>query len=128
MLLETDVLIDLDRRVPNAWAWFHGLADRPSVPGFAALELVAGCKSAADVARVLTFLKPLKVLWPEPADLAPTISQLAALGPACGIGVLDIVIAATAVAHGLPLATFNVKHYQHVPGLAIVQPYVRKQR
>jgi hypothetical protein len=26
---------------------------------------------------------------------------------------------------GLPLHTFNVKHFQHVPGLTTIQPYTR---
>ena len=48
-----------------------------------------------------------------------------ALRLAHGIGVLDMVIAVTAISHGQVLATFNVKHFRAVPGLVAVQPYVQ---
>jgi predicted nucleic acid-binding protein len=42
-----------------------------------------------------------------------------------GLGLLDALIAACAVGHSATLYTFNVKHYQVVPGLVTAQPYTR---
>ena len=39
-----------------------------------------------------------------------------------GVKVLDRLIAATALSHAMPLATFD-KHFAFVPGLTVVQPY-----
>jgi predicted nucleic acid-binding protein len=39
-------------------------------------------------------------------------------------GILDALIAATATYHGLPLHTFNRKHFSAFPTLKTVQPYV----
>ncbi len=41
------------------------------------------------------------------------------------LGILDALIASTAVGAGETLATFNVKHFKSVPGLTIIQPYKR---
>jgi predicted nucleic acid-binding protein len=42
-----------------------------------------------------------------------------------GISAFDILIGQTAVELGLPLHTFNVKHFRHVPGLTTIQPYTK---
>ena len=41
------------------------------------------------------------------------------------MGLLDAIIAACAVGLSATLCTFNVKHYRHVRGLAVAQPYTR---
>jgi predicted nucleic acid-binding protein len=35
----------------------------------------------------------------------------------------DVLIAATALSHGLGVATRNVKHFDDIPGLAVVDPW-----
>ncbi len=39
-LLDTDVLIDIQRGHAPATAWFSGLSDIPSVPSFVVMELI----------------------------------------------------------------------------------------
>ena len=46
-LLDTDVLIDIQRGHAPAVAWFASLADLPSVPGFVVMELIQDAKLAA---------------------------------------------------------------------------------
>lgn len=41
------------------------------------------------------------------------------------LGLIDALIAATAIGSPAILCTFNVKHYQIVPGLQMHQPYIR---
>ncbi len=43
-----------------------------------------------------------------------------------GTGILDILIAYTAISLNLPLNTFNVKHYSGITELKIVQPYKKE--
>ena len=40
LLLDTDVLIDVQRGHAAALAWFAGLTDLPSVPGLVVMELI----------------------------------------------------------------------------------------
>lgn len=42
MILDTDVLIDLERKHPPAINWFAKLSGAPSVAGFAAMEMISG--------------------------------------------------------------------------------------
>ncbi len=42
-----------------------------------------------------------------------------------GVGMLDVLIAQTALALEVPLYTFKQKHYQFLSALQTVQPYPR---
>ena len=70
MLLDTDVLIDLAREVPAALEWLNALPVLPDVSGIAALELLYGCQTAAELRACQTLLAPFRILWPDAsADL-----------------------------------------------------------
>jgi predicted nucleic acid-binding protein len=125
MLLDTDILIDLVGRHPAATAWFATVAPIPSVPGIAALELTYGCLNSAELRAVETFLQAFPIVWPSEDDLNRAWVDYAPLRLSHGLGVMDALIAATAIGRGDPLATFNVRHFRAVPGLTIVQPYTR---
>src|SRR5690348_8615352 len=125
MLLDADVLIDLSRENPAAHAWLATLTDLPSVPCFAAMELIAGCRNAREEREAWEFLAAFEIVWPEQADLERALTAYAPLYRTHGIGVPDMLIAAVAVGRALPLATLNVRHFRAVPGLVTVQPYVR---
>ena len=36
----------------------------------------------------------------------------------------DMIVAATGIEHGYPVAAFNLKHFQSVPGLTVVYPKI----
>ena len=42
-----------------------------------------------------------------------------------GLGIIDVLIGQLAVEHGVPLCTFNQKHYAMIPGLITMQPYAK---
>lgn len=125
MILDTDVLIDVLRRHPPALEWFSGIADKPTTTGFCAMEVVSGCRDSADVRRAELFLADLDVLWPPEDDLHRALTDYASLRLSSGLGVLDALIATTAIGLDMPLATFNVRHFSSIPGLTLVQPYER---
>jgi predicted nucleic acid-binding protein len=125
VILDTDILIDLDREFPPAVAWLSTLPELPPISGFAALELKAGCPNKADMRKVTKFLKPFPIVWPTEADMVRALVEYAPLRLSHGLGILDSLIAATAVGMGEPVATFNNRHFRGVPGLATVQPYTR---
>lgn len=124
-LIDTDVLIDIQRGHPPALAWFAGLTDLPAVPGFVVMELVQDARNAREVRRALRLVAPLPVVWPTDADCARALSDFAAYHLSHGLGLLDALIAACAVGLSTTLYTFNVKHYRAVPGLRVARPYTR---
>jgi predicted nucleic acid-binding protein len=125
LVLDTDVLIDVQRGHAGALAWFASLTDLPSVPGFVVMELIQGAKNPLQVRDALRLTAPLPVVWPTPADCHRALSDFTAFHLSHGLGLLDAVIAATARGLSAELCTFNDKHYRFVPGLVTVQPYVR---
>jgi tRNA(fMet)-specific endonuclease VapC len=38
------------------------------------------------------------------------------------IGFYDVIVAATAIEHHCPVATFNSRHFANVPGLKVIEP------
>jgi predicted nucleic acid-binding protein len=123
ILLDTDVLIDIQRGRPQALAWFGGLTELPAVPGFVAMELIQGAQNTQQVRDALKLVAPLPIVWPTDADCARALSDFAALHLTQGLGLLDSLIAACALGRSATLCTFNAKHYRAVSGLALQEPY-----
>jgi predicted nucleic acid-binding protein len=124
-LLDTDILIDIQRGHSPAVAWFNTLTELPSVPGFVVMELMQDAQSAKQVRNALKLVAPLPIVWPTEADCNRALSDFAAYHLAHGLGLLDSLIAACAVGLSGTLCTFNVKHYRVVSGLTTDQPYTR---
>lgn len=124
-LLDTDVLIDVQRGHPPALAWFGGLTELPSVPGFVVMELLQDAQNARQVQAALKLVAPLPIVWPTEADCARALSNFATLHLSQGLGLLDSLIASCAVGRSAELCTFNVKHYRMVPDLRLTKPYSR---
>jgi len=124
-LLDSDVLIDLSRSYLPALTWFSVQSEVIAVPGFVFLELLAGCRSKVETKAARTLIAPFPVLWLPEAELQSALTWYAPLPPANQIGVVDVLIAAVALYHSLPLLTFNVRHFAAVPGLMIQEPYAR---
>ncbi len=126
ILLDTDIVIDVIRRLPVAMQWLEFVSnDTIAVSGFTAIELLAGCQSSVEQRKLEQTLARLRVVWPPPTRCQEAFENYRDLHLAYGIGVLDVFIGQTALELGLPLQTFNVKHFQHIPGLMIEQPYER---
>lgn len=122
-LLDTEVLIDVLRKRPGAIAWFSGLVGPVAVPGFAALELYQGCRNTSETQDVGKLLKPLSIVWPGKVECDQALALFPARHLSHRLGLLDALIAATALGLGATLCTFNTKHFGSVPGLTTEQPY-----
>lgn len=122
-LLDTDILIDIQRGHQPALAWFTSLEEIPSVPGFVVMELIQGTSNGREINQVMKLVAPLPVAWPTTADCSRALSDFAVYHLSHNLGLLDALIAACAIGQTATLCTFNVKHYRAVPGLKLEQPY-----
>jgi predicted nucleic acid-binding protein len=111
-LLDTDVLIDIQREYAPALTWFATLAELPTVAGLVVMELIQDAQDARQVR-------------PTAADCQHALTDFIAYHLSHNLGLLDALIAACAIGLSATLCTFNVKHYRVVPGLVMVQPYTR---
>jgi len=124
-LVDSDVLIQLLRKDPKARAWFASQTELPDVPGFVAMELKFGCENLRDLAAVRRLLRPLAIVWPSQVACAHANSIYGPARLSHSLGILDALIAATALENQATLYTFNVKHFVAVPGLDVQVPYIR---
>jgi tRNA(fMet)-specific endonuclease VapC len=125
VVVETTFLIDLEREhareTPGpAVAWLEANGDaRLYLPFVVAGELAAGA-SLARRAKWEAFLAPFYVL-PSSADVSWEYGRAFRYLQENGrlIGSNDLWIAATALAHGMPVLTRNVDHFRRVPDLEV---------
>lgn len=125
ILLDTDILIDVQRGFPPAVQWFAGLTDLPAVPGYVVMELVQDARDRREVDKALKLVAPLRVVWPSAEDCARALTDFATYHLSHGVGLLDSLIAACASGLSATLCTFNDKHYHALPGVNAVHPYNR---
>jgi len=125
ILLDSDVAIDILRKRPAALAWIASVQDPVCLPGIVALELYQGCRDKREVKALEAQIAQFAILWPseQASDIALNAFAMAHLTHS--LGLLDALIAATALTHNLPLHTFNQKHFAAVPNLQTIQPYAR---
>ncbi len=124
-LLDTDVLIDIQRSRPSAVAWFRQLSDLPAVPGYVVMELIQDAQNTGQVRQVLKLTAPLPMVWPTALDCNRALADFTTYHLSHKLGLLDALIAACALGLSATLCTFNVKHYRIIAGLQIEQPYTR---
>lgn len=124
ILLDTDVAVDILRKYSPALAWLQGLGSAPlGFPGLVVMELIQGCRNKGEQQQVEQFCQPYSVSWPTEADCQRALQDFAAFHLSHNLGLLDSLIAHTAVGLNEPLATFNVKHYGAIASLITIQPY-----
>ncbi len=124
-LLDTDILIDIQRGYEPAVTWFTALTDLPRVSGFTVMELIQDAPSSQHVRKALKLVSPFPIVWPSEPECGRALADFTAYHLSHGLGLLDSLIAACAIGRSATLCTFNVRHYAFVPGLVTEQPYRR---
>lgn len=123
LLVDTDILIDIQRGYLPAVEWFSLLSAPPSVPGFVVMELIQDAQDSRQVQQAQKVVAPLPVIWPSQEDCYRALTDFSNLHLSHSLGLLDALIAATAIGHNAILVTFNLKHYRCISGLRTEQPY-----
>lgn len=119
-LFDTDILIDLLRGNPAAHACLeHSHADPAAISVVTKLELFRGCRTAGERRVVRDWLTHFQIL-----HLTDDISRKAETiferyHPRQGIGILDALIAGTAICNAAPLQTGNWKHFSGIADLDV---------
>ncbi len=123
LLIDTEVLVEYLRGRDAAIEYFEGLAQELSVSSITVAEIYAGARATHEHSALELLFQGLAVV-PVTAEIARDAGQLRhRFGPSHGTGLADAIIAATAIALGATLATFNTERF---PMLAAVSaPYPR---
>ena len=84
-----------------------------------------GCRNKLELQEIRKFIANVEVIWPTPETCDQALETFADYNLSHNLGLIDALIGQTSIAFGLPLHTFNVKHYAVIPGLITIQPYKR---
>jgi predicted nucleic acid-binding protein len=120
LLLDTDVLIDYLRGVPEAIHFLEHLEDPLLLSAISVAELFAGARPGREMQALKDFLSAF--------DIVPIDHEVArqgglfrgTYGPSHGSRLADALIAATATIQGATLVTLNSKHF---PMVEVRVPY-----
>lgn len=130
-LIDSSVFITLERQGLRLSALANAVGDEPiALASISAAELLVGVHRANSSQRRLNregFVEAIFEAMPVVQFDLPVArvhaliaAQLAAAGQL--VGAHDLLIAATARAHGYAVVTDNLREFQRVPGLVVRQP------
>lgn len=120
VVVDTDIMVAVMRGHPPALAWLDRLGDEEVVlPGYVLMEMLQGCRNQREQRRLAGY----RIAWPAPNECDQAAAIFAGEHLRQSLGILDALIGQTAISLGLPLCTFNQRHYTAIPGLATIQPY-----
>lgn len=125
MLVDTDILIDLQRGHPPAVQWVSASMVLPQVPGFVVMELIRGCRNKKSLLAVEKLIDPFDIVWAETEECELALGFFSRLYLSHNLGMIDSLIAGMAVGRDTGLCSFNEKHFGAVPGLKRLAPYTR---
>jgi len=123
-IVDTDILIDVGREVPEAVECLAHIEEHsvPAVSIISQMELFVGCRDKTEQRRTERFLAGFYVvkLTEQASDVA--INLLRQYRLRYGLAIPDALIAATAIAMNQPLVSKNQRDYRFIKGLQLL-PY-----
>ncbi|HEY0601345.1 MAG TPA: type II toxin-antitoxin system VapC family toxin [Herpetosiphonaceae bacterium] len=124
VLIDTDVLIDVARKVPDAITSSQHAAKHASlaVSAVTQMELFVGCRNKAELRKVERFLAQFTVvsITEQMSDTAVDLVRQYRLSH--GLLIADALVAASALILNQPLLTKNQRDYRFITGLNLL-PY-----
>lgn len=124
VLFDTDVLIDAGRGEEEALDALQEAGERLAISAVTEMELIVGCRDKSEQQALDQFLERFTVL-PISADVSQrAVALMRTYRLSHGLLIPDALIAATAIASGMPLVSKNQRDYRFMEDLDL-QPYPR---
>ena len=125
-LLDTTILIDLSRGNIEA-ADFVDAAFNSEMPLYvsviSAMKLIAGCRNKAEVEKAQKLVADFTLIQLSAIISAKAYALMLDDSKSHGLAIPDALIASTAMAQQLELATDNERHFKMIPELTVKRPY-----
>ena len=130
VIVDADVIIRGEREQLDLPRWLESQADEgPRLAAITIAELWHGLERAtaaykprreAYLRMIVGNLQILPYTGATALEHARLWAELESTGKM--IGYYDLIVAATALEHGSPVATFNQRHFSKIRGLTIIRP------
>ena len=124
LLLDTDLLIDFLRGHRQAVAFMEEETRPMGVSALTVAELHAGVRDGKEKDQLAELLSIFNQIPVDPETAVEGGLFRRDFGPSYGTGLIDAILAATALKHGLRLVTLNDKHYPMLP--EVIVPYRKR--
>jgi len=121
-LVDSDIMVDLTRGKAEAADYLDSLTEEWSVSTITCLELLAGARTQRETNDLDFVLSRYRTIPPNEEISRRAHYLMKTYVRSHGLGVLDALIAATAIEEGLTLATRNRKHFQMIGDLRLDVP------
>jgi predicted nucleic acid-binding protein len=122
-LVATDLCVELARGLPQAVAFFEAPPVEIRLSAATYLELLEMARSPGEQRRLRRFVAPYAVLSLGPMASSRAVELLLAHHLTDGLAPLQALMAATALAHEIPLYTRDAGPFRNIPDLQVVSPY-----
>lgn len=121
VLIDTSILVGLARNEAAADAALARVDDALQVICDVVLsEMLDGARNEAEHDRFFTYFNKSFEILPLTMEVSLRFREiLRSTGKDRGKHLADYLIAATAIAHGVPLLTLNTKHFKGIKGLQL---------
>jgi tRNA(fMet)-specific endonuclease VapC len=126
LVLDTDVLIEILRGDSRAGEWLASVESLViGIPVIVWMEILVGARDKQEQRVFTELLAQYAILHLESGDSERARQWFEQFHLSHGVGILDCLIAAIAFRFAKPFYTFNLKHFQVIPGLDVQAPYER---
>lgn len=124
LLLDTDILIDTSRGLPDAVDFLQRqmALSAAGISTVTQLELLIGCRNRTEQQTVERFLRRFEVVRLNELIADQAVDLIRRYRLSHGLLLADALIAATALSLNIPLATKNQRDYRFIAGLPLL-PY-----
>jgi len=119
-LVHTDLCVALARGVPEAVAFFQSPPVEIRLSTATYLQLLALARTPEEQARIRRFVSAFPVLSLGPMASSRAVELVQAHALSAGLSPLDALIAATALAHEIPLVVRDPRPFAEIADLEVM--------
>jgi len=126
LMLDSDVLIEILRGRPEAGQWLASLGSQTvGISVLTRMEILQGARNRQEQTTLIAQLNRYELVLLDAGDAIQALKWFEIYRLSQGVGIMDCLIAASALRIGKPFYTFNVRHYRSFTVLAAQEPYSR---
>jgi len=126
LVLDSDVLIEILRGRPDAGQWLNGLGSQTvGISVLTRMEIIQGARNRQEQTTLIAQLNRYELVLLDTGDAIQALRWFETYRLSHGVGIMDCLIAASALRSGKPFYTFNVKHYRAFSAVNAQEPYNR---